>query len=58
MKKSTVKIITDVLAVVAALMLVWFFLSYVNILMHNDPLTGDFMYSRYNILVWIFRTFG
>ena len=42
--------ISDVLAIMAAAVLLWILLSWVDVLSHNDPLTGDFSYSPFNLI--------
>ena len=40
--------ISDIAALMAATVLLWILLSWVDVLCHNDPLTGDFQYSPFN----------
>lgn len=45
------KVIENTLIVVIIAIAIWFVWSYVDVLAHNEPLTGDFAYSKYNLLV-------
>ena len=44
------KAISDVAALMAAAVLLWIMLSCVDVLCHNDPLTGDFNYHPLNLI--------
>lgn len=34
-------------------LIVWILFSWVDVLSHNDPLTGDFSYSPFNLICMI-----
>lgn len=38
----------NVLSIIAGIILLWIMLSWVNILFHNNPTTGDFIYPSWN----------
>ena len=42
--------ISDVAALMAVAIFLWFMLSFVDVLCHNDPLTGDFNYHPLNLI--------
>jgi len=44
------KSILNVLTMAAATVLLWILLSWVDVLCHNDPLTGDFNYHPLNLI--------
>lgn len=47
------KILDKALTVLTIAILIWFLWSWINIMCHNEPLTGDFVYSKYNLIIGI-----
>ncbi len=44
------KAIYHFFTIVSVLLIMWMFISWVDVLMHNDPITGDYQYSQYNMI--------
>lgn len=43
------RLVENLLVVVSVLLFVWFFASWCNVLMHNDPIYGDYQYAPWNM---------
>lgn len=43
------KIIENALLIVSAALLIWMAASWADVLLHNDPWSGDFQYAAWNI---------
>lgn len=44
------KAIYNLLTVLSVIFMLWILISWVDVLRHNDPITGDHEYSQYNII--------
>ena len=45
------RVVEHLLMMAAAVLLLWILLSWVDVLCHNDPLTGDYNYNPCNIFM-------
>ena len=49
------KIVKTMLIVLWVALLLWFVLSWCDILAHNDPFAGDYQYHNWNMFTLVFE---
>lgn len=52
---TTKKIISNVFCIIFALIMLWFLASWIDVLMHNDPVHGDYAYAPWNFFMRVLK---